>query len=139
MQGQVGADLGMGPRGLLMYPGGGLGVFSVYPLFAAQPTRPSATEGEGQGTTQVPEVVLTPTGPSGGPGMRAGCLSPAPFLLKAPWTHEVLENIPSIAWEVQHMQSWAWVPLVHPAEALQGQTLRAGQLCPHQRLGGQRS
>ena len=54
MQGQVGADLGMWPRGLLMYPGGGLGVSSAYPLFAAQPTRPSATEGEGQGTTQAP-------------------------------------------------------------------------------------
>lgn len=71
--------------------------------------------------------------------MRAGCLSPAPFLLKAPWTHEALDNTPSIAREVQCMWSWAWAPQVHPAEALQGQTLRAGQLCPRQRLGGQRS
>ena len=47
----------------LVFPGGGLVVSSVYPLFAAQPTGPSATEGEGHGTSQAPEFVFTPQDP----------------------------------------------------------------------------
>ena len=59
MQGQGGADLGMGPRGLLVLPGGGLVVSSVYPLFAAQPTGPRQQRGRDMGPAR-PQSLFSP-------------------------------------------------------------------------------